>query len=358
MSRRLPLPVVCVLFLVVAVPFARGYIALFFIFVGRQISTMASSTPDIRSREAQLLNYNVVKSNRLVTAEYDWQPLKLKIFQLLVAGIRMNQSEFQPQTIDVKELARILNRSPGGKFYNDVRGCTQELMHDVMVIDHHESMTEEISVMDRCRYYKGQGYVVAKFNDSMAPYLLKLREKFIKYKLGEIMPLSSKYAIRIFELLMSFSRLHPCRKFEVDQLRRVLRAENVYSRPYDFKTYVLETAKTQIDEHCLIDFGFNEHRQGNSPVAYTFCVREKADVQDDDSTERPEVEEDLPLHERWFDRLPPRRQHELKERFPKVASDMGLSYNTEIQKTLARDRILRHLYDKAEEGEQTALFDA
>jgi len=327
---------------------------------------MSSSTSEIRSRETQLLNYNVVKSNRLVTAEYDWQPLKLKIFQLLVAGIRMNQSEFQPQTVDVKELARILNRAPGGKFYNDVRGCTQELMHDVMVIDHHESMTEEISVMDRCRYYKGQGYVVAKFNDSMAPYLLELREKFIKYKLGEIMPLSSKYAIRIFELLMSFSRLHPCKKYEVDQLRRILRAEEVYSRPYDFKTYVLETAQSQINEHCSISFGFDEHRQGNSPTAYTFCVHETNAATDrpstnsrpDTSDASPPADEQLPPHERWFDRLPPRRQQEMENQFPKVARSLGLNYETQIQKTLARDRILRRLYEAETEGEQAALFDA
>jgi hypothetical protein len=326
---------------------------------------MDRSTPDIRSRETQLLNYNVVKSNRLVTAEYDWQPLKLKIFQLLVAGIRMNQSEFQPQTIDVKELARILNRAPGGKFYNDVRGCTQELMHDVMVIDHHESMTEEISVMDRCRYYKGQGYIVAKFNDSMGPYLLELREKFIKYKLGEIMPLSSKYAIRIFELLMSFSRLHPCKRFEVDYLRRILRAEDVYSRPYDFKTYVLETARSQINEHCSISFGFDEHREGNSPTAYTFCVRETSRSENEDTrSAQPESsnelipgDDEVPPHELWFNRLPPRRQEELEEQFASIARDMGLKYETSIQKTLARDRVLRRLYTSETDGEQTALFD-
>jgi len=326
---------------------------------------MSAPNPDIRSRETQLLNYNVVKSNRLVTAEYDWAPLKLKIFQLLVAGIQMNQSEFQPQTIDVKELACILNRTPGGKFYNDVRSCTQELMHDVMVIDHHESMTEEISVMDRCRYYKGQGYVVAKFNDSMAPYLLKLREKFIKYKLGEIMPLSSKYAIRIFELLMSFSRLHPCKRFEVDELRRILRAEDVYSRPYDFKTYVIETARSQINEHCSISFGFDEHRRGNSPTAYTFCVQETESARSSEARhDQPQPPErsaprsdEVPAHELWFNRLPPRRKKEMKEQFGSIARDMGLNYETSIQKTLARDRILRRLYE-SETEEQAALVDA
>jgi hypothetical protein len=109
----------------------------------------------------------------------------------------------------------------------------------------------------------------------MYPYLLELKRDFTQYKLSQITRLSSTYAIRLYELLKKQERLGS-RSFFIDDLKKKLNISDDKLKSFaDFRLYVLEIAKREIDEKTdiLIDFKFI--KTGRKITAVQFCVTPK-----------------------------------------------------------------------------------
>lgn len=84
-----------------------------------------------------------------------------------------------------------------------------------------------------------------RFHDDLHKYLLELKAFYVRYSLGAILAMSSKYSIRVYELLRSYLNLRYL-EMTVDDLKYLLCAER-YTRFNDFKRFVLETAVNEIN---------------------------------------------------------------------------------------------------------------
>jgi hypothetical protein len=128
--------------------------------------------------------------------------------------------------------------------------------------------------LSTCRYVEGSGYIEAKFNDDMKPFLLQLKRQFTMYRLQNFMQLSSQHSMRVYELIKMREGLrYLC--VSVEELREVLCCEHTYDRFSDFKRYVLERARTEIADTCDIYFTYKVERDGRTPVRVHLLIHQR-----------------------------------------------------------------------------------
>nr|MDA4918348.1 replication initiation protein RepM [Acinetobacter baumannii] len=114
------------------------------------------------------------------------------------------------------------------------------------------------------------------FAPDVVPLITRLEEQFTKYEAKQVAHLTSKYATRLYEILISWREVGKTPIFELQQLRKNLGVEDdEYQRMHHFKSRVLETAITQINEHTDIKATYEQHKQGRTITGFSFKFRQK-----------------------------------------------------------------------------------
>jgi len=99
-------------------------------------------------------------------------------------------------------------------------------------------------------YVRGHAKFKVSISNKLKPYLLDLKKRFVKYNLRYILPLTSNYSIRIYQLLKEYENLTK-RTFTVEELQDLLQVPKSYKAKYnDFKKKVLKVAEKDLIENC------------------------------------------------------------------------------------------------------------
>lgn len=136
-------------------------------------------------------------------------------------------------------------------------------------------------------YSDNEGTIEIRFNPEIIPLLgyLKDRTSFTKYFLEDVAGMTSVHAIRLYELIMAWRKVHKTPLIKLDDLRLKLGIEpHEYKRMYDFKKYVLEVAINQINEHSNIRVEVEQHKKGRSISGFTFTFVELSNPERDPKT--------------------------------------------------------------------------
>ena len=93
------------------------------------------------------------------------------------------------------------------------------------------------------------GRVNIRFATDIYPYLSELEKNFTKYRLANIVQLTSVYAVRLYELLICWlgQGLHN-KEFDIDDFRRLMGVDDKYSQFGQLKDRVITPALEQINE--------------------------------------------------------------------------------------------------------------
>lgn len=88
--------------------------------------------------------------------------------------------------------------------------------------------------------------------------------------------LTSKYAIRLYEILIAWRSVEKTPVLEINDLRFKLGIEDVeYKRMSDFKARVLESAIKQINEFTDIKAAYLQHKSGRTITGFEFKFKLK-----------------------------------------------------------------------------------
>jgi len=216
----------------------------------------------------------VVKSNQLVQARINWTKLEHRVVSMLISQLKKNDEVFSLQRVYIKDLLD-LSGTKSRDVYDRAEEICQKLLDQKV---HVRTRTEDgrrvyqgYNCMSTCRYVEGSGYIEAKFNDDMKPFLLQLRKRFTMYKLQNFMRLSSQHSMRMYELIKMREGLTYLR-ISINELREILCCEHSYDRFSDFKRYVLEKARMELKEVCDVYFTYKVEREGRTPVRVNFMI--------------------------------------------------------------------------------------
>ncbi|MFB6280371.1 MAG: replication initiation protein [Salinibacter sp.] len=221
----------------------------------------------------------VVKANQLIRGRINWTKLEHRVVAMLVAQLKKEDDSFKMQRVHISELmdmAQVSSRDIYDRAEEICRKLLNQKVHVRTTTEDGRRMYQGYNCLSTCRYVEGSGYIEAKFNDDMKPFLLQLKRQFTMYRLQNFMQLSSQHSMRVYELIKMQEGLRYLR-VSVEELREVLCCEHTYERFSDFKRYVLERARTEIKETCDVYFTYKVERDGRTPKWVHFMIHRKDD---------------------------------------------------------------------------------
>ena len=142
----------------------------------------------------------------------------------------------------------------------------------------------QVAWLSSAVYEKGTGYVELEFSPRLKPYMLKLNTMFTQYKLTNVLSMKSKYSIRLYEILK-------CNEFkkqgyieiEISDLRKLVKAEDVYPLYANFKQKLLMITQKEINLNTDISFEFEEIKTVRKITSLRFHIKaDKTNIQPSD----------------------------------------------------------------------------
>lgn len=213
-----------------------------------------------------------------MNGSYDLSLEEQKIILTLASMTSPTDEEFKPYKFKIADFMALLGVENKAK-YTEIPKITKELMKKVFEI-HEGKKILQVAWLSSVEYEKGSGMVELEFSPKLKPYMLKLNTMFTQYQLANILSMKSKYSPRIYEILKCNDGLlksNPFKKkdfieVELEELRQLLKAEDIYPRYYDFRRYILETTQKELKKNSDISFDFEENRIGRRVTSIKFYI--------------------------------------------------------------------------------------
>lgn len=215
-------------------------------------------------------SYVVTKANTLITANYDLSLQEQKLILTLASMVQPTDEEFKEYEFKIKDFMTLLGIETQTK-YTEIPKITKELMKKVFEIKEGKDIVQ-LSWLSSARYKTGEGLVILKFDSSLKPYMLQLKELYTSYKLENILSLKSKYSLRLFEILKS-NQFKKCWQIDLVELRKLLGAtEKSYSIYQNVKNRIIIQAQKELKGKTDINFAFEEIKTGRKVTALKFYI--------------------------------------------------------------------------------------
>ena len=212
----------------------------------------------------------VVKANQLVTSKYKLTASEAKIVTLLASVINKNDDDLKIHRFKAKDLVRLTGI--GDRNYSELQNITRNLMQRVLEIQEGNRLVQ-VSFLSLTIYNYSEGTVDMRFDPALKPYLLNLKESFIKYRLENILQLKSFYSIRFYELLVKWKKVG---KFAVSikELRKLFNLKpKKYEKYNDLKKRIITKAQLELKEKTDLYFEFKEIKTGRKITHIEFEIK-------------------------------------------------------------------------------------
>ncbi|NFO82777.1 replication initiation protein [Clostridium botulinum] len=218
-------------------------------------------------------NYLVTKSNYFImNSSYDLSLEEQKLILTLASMVQPNDEEFKPYVFKISDFMELLRVDTKTK-YTEIPKITKELMKKVFEIEDGKKLIQT-AWLSSAIYEKGSGMVTLKFSPELKPYMLKLSSMFTQYKLANILSMKSKYSPRVYEILKCNEyKKQGYTEISVEELRKLLKIEDMYPLYADFKRFILMQAQKELKKFTDISFDFEEIKTGRKVTSLKFIIK-------------------------------------------------------------------------------------
>lgn len=230
-------------------------------------------------------NYEIMKDNRLIQkATFDFNELELKCINYAIAQIKPNQ-DFDEKTdfvIKIKDLCKLMRIKGESENYNNIKNAFKKLRDTSKWVKLDDGSELAFSFLAKAKAEKRTGVVIVRFYDEMLQYLKNLQEKgkYTPITLIFTLRLNKKYAIRLYELCMSWKNNYdPIYKkygfvFYLDKMRYKWQVPEKYKYA-DIKRKILLPSKAEINMKTNLDIEIHELKEGRKVKNLFIEIREK-----------------------------------------------------------------------------------
>lgn len=214
-------------------------------------------------------NNLVIKHNDLIEARYELNLIEQKIILYAATKIDTNKDNFNMVHIKVSDLTELMDTTI--QRYKEFSIIADGLMNKgIYFKDRPDFSVRWVASSE----YIGDGIIELEFSQKLIPYLLQLKNKFTRYQLENILNLKSKYSIRLYELMKQYEKIGK-REFKIEELKRILYCEGMYSDFRNFNRVVLETTKSEINEFTDINIDYKRIKQGRKVIGLVYTIQPK-----------------------------------------------------------------------------------
>lgn len=230
----------------------------------------------------------VKKDNSLTEALYSLTVVEYRILHMAFSSLaecEVNPDFFKNVRITISASNYMeLYQVDRNTAYQAIKDASDKLFHRYFSYD--EVVNKDLMLYERVksRWVSKVGYNREDKSISLwlTPDVLgmvgNLKEQYTYFQLKQTINLDSIYAVRIYEMLMQWRKTKTVPCISVVELRdRLGIGEKEYTRIFDFKKYVLETAVQQINKNTDIIVSYEQEKQGRNITGFLFRYEDKED---------------------------------------------------------------------------------
>ena len=237
----------------------------------------------------------VVKDNALINASYNLETAEQRLIMLAVINARETGQGITADSkleIHASDYAKHFNVSTDAA-YKVMKEAVNNLFERKFSYVAEYKKTGKTGVVrsrwvSRIFYVDSLAILEITFAPDVVPLVTRLEEHFTSYQLKQVSNLTSKYAIRLYELLIAWREVGKTPQIELSEFRQKIGVENgEYERMHHFKARVLEPAIKQINEHTDITASYEQHKRGRTISGFSFRFKQKQQVKKIESKRDP-----------------------------------------------------------------------
>lgn len=224
----------------------------------------------------------VVKDNALMNASYNLDLVEQRLILLAIVEARESGkgiNTFDPLTVHAESYVGQFGTTRQAAYLALKSACDDLFARQFSYQEINKRGNIE-NVKSRwvseIRYIDNEATVKLIFAPAIVPLITRLEEQFTKYELDQISNLTSAYAVRLYELLVTWRSVGKTPIIDLHDFRKKIGVEDTeYKRMELFKRRVLEPSIFQINEHTDITVKYEQHKKGRSISGFSFSFKQK-----------------------------------------------------------------------------------
>lgn len=210
------------------------------------------------------INNLVTQSNKLIESRYNLNVTEQRLILAMIAMINPEDEDFREYNIEISNLSKVLGLK-NKNIYEDIKKVTESVLTKVLKIRNEEGLLQ-LNWISSAQYNDNLGTVTIKFDPSLKPYLLNIKENYTSTKFGITAKFKSFYTTRIYLLVKQYQKIGR-RTVTVDFLREIFPQYEQYK---DLKKRILIPAQKEISEISDIKFEIEEKKPGRKVTQVVF----------------------------------------------------------------------------------------
>lgn len=228
-------------------------------------------------------NSLVVKDNALINASYNLELTEQRLIMLAIINARESGQGITADSkleIHASDYAKLFNVSADAS-YKALREAVNNLFNRQFSYTAEYKKTGKVGIVrsrwvSRIFYVDDLALLEITFAPDVVPLITRLEEHFTKYEAKQVAHLTSKYATRLYELLIAWREVGKVPQLELREFRnRLGLVDNEYTAMSDFKKRVLEPSIKQVNEHTDITVTYEQHKKGRIISGFSFKFKQK-----------------------------------------------------------------------------------
>ena len=232
-------------------------------------------------------NSIVVKDNALINASYNLELTEQRLIMLAIINARESGQGITADSkleIHASDYAKLFNVSADAS-YKALREAVNNIFNRQFSYTAEYKKTGKVGIVrsrwvSRIFYVDDLALLEITFAPDVVPLITRLEEHFTKYEAKQVAHLTSKYATRLYELLIAWREVGKVPQLELSEFRnRLGLLDNEYTAMSDFKKRVLEPSIKQINEHTDITVTYEQHKKGRIISGFSFKFKQKKQPQ-------------------------------------------------------------------------------
>jgi len=223
---------------------------------------------------------SVTKYNGLIEASYRLSLNEARIVFYGISLINPLAKEFPLEfKVDIKRFAEMFDIDSRNAYSMVKQAAMDKFWEREFTFPVDKDKKLRVRWLTGIEYGDGLGYIKIFINPQLKPFLHQLSGNFTKYYLENITSFKSIYSVRFYEIAIMELKRSEQKKYtftlNIEEIKNRLELTEKYNRFCDFRKYVLEPAKKEINKHSDLKFTYKVKKQGRSPHEIEFTVSKK-----------------------------------------------------------------------------------
>ena len=215
----------------------------------------------------------IAKSNKLIETSYTLSSREQFFILYLISQISQNDTEFREYRISYKDISQLMNFDGRRRVANkeDIFKMMNNLNTQPIRFTQGEEDVQLVWIT-ALRHNKRTGEYIFSFGKELKPFLLQLKEHFTLFSIDSVVHLSA-HSTRIYEVLKRHHFKKEPVTLTVADLKFWLKIETKYPEYYEFKRWVLESSKEELEKYTDIRFTYREaEKEGKKIISLEFTI--------------------------------------------------------------------------------------